>query len=108
MTDRHIRTLLTELEKAGLIYKRRTGFNKSNTYTVAKKYRKSGSDQLGSMFPLHQGSDVPTKSTYRKETSKRGSKRGMEHLRETMLNMGLPNPKNKSSFKTKTNLDKCS
>ena len=109
-SDRYIRTLILELEGSKLIHKRRTGFNKSNTYTVSKQYRKSSSsqsngggnsraDELGSMFPLHQGSDVPPKSTYRKETSKRGSSKGIEILEEKMINIGLLNSKSVSSLK---------
>ncbi len=102
-SDRYIRSLITELEGADLISKKRTGFNKSNTYTVSKKYRKYGSGhsnneensnsgKLGSAFPLHQGSGVPNKSTYRKETSKRGSDKGFQTLKEAMLKIGYRDP----------------
>ena len=39
--------------------------------STAFKQRKSGSYHIGSVFPLHKGSLVPTKSTYIKEKDKR-------------------------------------
>lgn len=96
-TARYIRILLNELEKAKLIHRKRTGFNKSNTYRVTKdfdrnysshnptiKNRNNNSPQLGSKFPLHQGNSIPPKITYRKEKRKNMDKKGFESLKETL------------------------
>lgn len=80
---RHVRDLIKELEKQGLIFKKRKGYNRANNYKVAKSLtsdRKSGSlsignsnsslvkqsssPQLGSTFPIHEGTIVPPNSTY--------------------------------------------
>lgn len=100
ISARQIRNLLSELIRAGLISKKRSGYNQSNTYTVAKQYRKLtstqltdgkklSSSQLGSAYPLHNGSEVPTINTYRKETSKKGSSKGFQTLEQTMKNLHL-------------------
>lgn len=88
---RYIRRLLEELLHAGVIVKTRRGFNRSNTYRVAKSFvvdRNGSSCQLGSKFPLHQGNTVPTKSTYLKGKDKRSLK-GLENLRKTLVRKGL-------------------
>lgn len=85
---RHIRTLINELIKAGLVIKKRTGFNQSNSYKVAKEFlidRKHDSLHLGSSFPLDQGIKIPPKNTYRKA----GVKKGMKLLRNCMKELGL-------------------
>ena len=92
-SDRHIRDLLNELGAAGLVYKTRRGYNRSNTYKVAKEFvvkndRNAGSYQLGSMFPLHQGSPIPPKSTYL-EIKDKSSSKGLERLRKVMEERGL-------------------
>lgn len=93
-TDRQIRNLLNNLETEGLIHSTRKGFNKPNTYKVAKSFilsppdRKSVSYQLGSKFPLNQGSGFPPKSTYLKAKDKRNLKR-IEQLRKQIYAMGL-------------------
>lgn len=93
-TDRQIRNLIRELEREDLINTTRKGFNKSNTYKVAKSFvlhssnRKSVSYQLGSKFPLHQGTNLPPKSTYLKAKGKRNLKR-MEQMRERIHALGL-------------------
>lgn len=88
MTDRHIRELLAELENNGLITRHRSGFNKANTYYVAKDLRSDrnqSSVHVGNMFPLHQGTEIPANSTYIKG---KGNK-GMERLGEAMEKLGL-------------------
>lgn len=86
--SRHVRTLLNELINAGLVTKKRSGFNKSNTYKVAKDFvldRNGNSSHLGSKFPLHQGSTVPPKNTYRKA----GVKKGIQLLRKRVMGFRL-------------------
>jgi len=71
---RHVRTILNELIQAGIIIKQRRGFNKTNTYKVAKEFivdRNHSSPHLGSKFPLNQGMTAPPKNTYRKATDKK-------------------------------------
>lgn len=90
-TPRHIRNLLNQLINTGIIVKKRSGWNRANTYTVSKSLkidRNGTSYHLGSMFPLQQGTVVPPKSTYLKGKGKRSNK-GLEHLRETVEGMGL-------------------
>lgn len=93
-TDRQIRNLIRELEREDLINTTRKGFNKSNTYKVAKSFvlhpsdRKPVSYQLGSKFPLNQGSGFPPKSTYLKAKGKRNLK-GMEQIRKQVYALGL-------------------
>lgn len=72
-TPRHIRNLLDELLQAKLITKQRTGFNKSNTYTVTKQFKIVGnysSPHLRSKFPLNPGTTIPPKNTYIKTKGK--------------------------------------
>jgi len=74
-SDRHIRDLIKELENQGLVLKKRKGYNRANNYKVAKSLTSDGksgsssdkvvtSPQLGSTFPLHQGTTTPPNSTY--------------------------------------------
>ena len=84
---RHIRNLLNELIEAGLVQKRRKGWNKTNTYTVAKNLeidRKCSSPHIRNVFPFHQGNEVPNKNTYLKEKDKRDVK-GFEELRKSLI-----------------------
>lgn len=88
---RYIRRLLEELIHASVITKTRRGFNKSNTYKVARSFvvnRNGGSSQLGSKFPLHQGHTVPPNSTYIKVKHKRSSK-GLESLRAFLVDRNI-------------------
>lgn len=87
-TDRQIRNLLNNLLKTGLITKKRTGYNKSNTYHVARtlaRERKGGSYQLGSSIPLHTGNQIPPNNTYRKG---KGNK-GFQKFREQAKRLGI-------------------
>lgn len=105
---RQIRNLLRQLENAGLIFRKRKGFNRSNSYNVAKslettrkavssnskvnnkKNRKSNSSHLGSKFPFHEGKVLPPNSTYLKgKDNKSKSQKGIENLRKEMVNLGL-------------------
>lgn len=90
-SDRHIRNLLEELIKAGLIIKHRWGWNRANTYTVAwrlRRDRKSTSYIVGSLFPLHSGDNIPTKNTYLKAKNKRSVK-GMKQLKDILIKKGV-------------------
>lgn len=89
LSDRQIRNLLNELITNKFIEKRRFGFNKSNTYIIQKKYRKSTSGHLRTLFPFHEGTTIPTNITYRKEKGKRGAKAGFRHLSKQMEKIGL-------------------
>jgi len=85
-SDRYIRKLLDELCDAGVIFKKRMGFNRANNYKVAKSLeisRNSGSAHIGSKFPLHQGTIVPPKNTYLKAKGKRSIK-GLEKYRKEL------------------------
>jgi hypothetical protein len=87
ITDRYIRKMLIELINAGLVYKRRLGYNRANTYTVSKDLKtdwNQGSYRIGSIFPLHQGNTVPDKSTYIKGKGKRSIK-GLEKMRDALI-----------------------
>ena len=73
-SSRHVRNLLSELVDAGLVAKRRLGFNRPNTYFVAKSLeleRNQGSYHLGNRFPFEKGTVVPDKSTYIKGKDKK-------------------------------------
>ena len=83
LSPRHIRKLINELVNAGLVAKKRKGFNKPNTYRVTKdflQYRISNTPHLGTEIPIHQGNVVPDKSTYSKGKGKSSSKK-FEKLR---------------------------
>lgn len=87
ITERHIRTLINNLITAGIVDKRRYGWNRANTYTVSKDLklieRKQGSYHLGSKFPIHQGNSIPPKSTYLKGKGK-SSLAGLEKMRQSL------------------------
>lgn len=104
-TSRHIRNLLKELEEAELIDPKRLGFNRTNTYKLskdlkttrvsssneenAKSRQRQTSSHLGTMIPLHQGNPLPTKNTYGSIRANNGSSKGMESLRQVMIEKGL-------------------
>lgn len=107
-SDRHVRDLIKELERAGLVVKTRKGYNRANTYTVAKiiqsdrksvsslndgnasKTRKSDSVQLGTMIPIHQGSTLPPNSIYLKGKDNNSvSHKGLEKLRKDLIAKGI-------------------
>jgi len=89
---RHIRNLLKELKDSKLIHKTRSGFNKSNTYQVAKSFitnRNSGSTHIGSKFPLHQGSSVPANITYRKAKENTNMLKALDKARKELTTKGI-------------------
>lgn len=91
VVTRTIRKLLKELISADLVVKHRSGFNKSNTYTVAKELRADrnhNSYHIGPLFPLHEGNHMPDKSTYIKAKGKR-SLIGMKKLNDILIKKGL-------------------
>lgn len=92
MSDRHVRTIIKELIGSGLIVATRRGFNRSNTYYVAKELdwekRKSGSYHLGSKYPLQQGNVLPNKNTYLKGKGKTSHK-GLEKLGDVLIRKGI-------------------
>lgn len=91
LTARQVRNILGQLIKEGVVVKKRTGWNRANTYTLTQSFeveRKGISYHLGSKFPLHQGNVFPPKSTYLKGKGK-NSKKGLRNLRETMIKKGL-------------------
>lgn len=90
---RHIRNLLNELSEAKLILPTRSGYNRPNTYKVAKQFvvkndRNSTSRHLGSRIPLHQGTALPPKSTYTKVKGK-SRDRNMQQLKDVLVSKGL-------------------
>lgn len=98
-SPRYIRSILGELQRAGLVYKKRRGFNRSNTYRVAKIFTierspasypqgQSASYHLSSDIPLHQGSVIPPKNTYLKGKGKR-SFVGLEKYRKALEEKGI-------------------
>ncbi len=91
ITPRQIRNLLCNLETQGFIKKTRAGWNRTNTYEVAKRLtvdRKSGSTVIGNMFPFHHGNEVPSINTYGTKKGKR-SDVGFEKFRESMKEKGI-------------------
>lgn len=103
-SDRYVRKLLNELKVAGIIYVKRTGFNKPNTYKVSKDLMriqgsspnmvsddKPISSHIGTPVPLHTASQLPTNSNYIKEKDKnsKNSSKGLESCREQLLKKGF-------------------
>lgn len=73
VSSRQVRNLIKELVSNDLPYVKRQGFNRSNTYYVAKSfqiYEKNSSYHLGSKFPLHLHQELPTNSTKGKRLEK--------------------------------------
>ncbi len=98
-SPRYIRDLIDELERNEILVKRRSGWNRTNTYTLTKDLtsnrkpassplRNSVSPQLGPVIPIHQGTPLPPKSTYLKGKDKRSLK-GLEKLRRAMEEKGI-------------------
>jgi len=90
-TPRHVRNLLNQLIQTGIVVKKRSGWNRANTYTVSKSLkidRNGVSSHLGSMFPLHKGTPIPPKNTYLKGKGKRSIK-GMERLIQKARELGI-------------------
>lgn len=88
ITPRHIRHLLNELLLNGLILKKRTGYNKPNTYTVTKDlitYRKGASYHVGNKFPFQRGTTTPANSTYRKGKANKGMEKLADYLIEKRI-----------------------
>ena len=102
-TNRYIRTLLAELIKVRLISKKRSGWNRSNTYHVvklldtdriptsdtnSKPLRNSNSYHLGYVDPIHNETVVPPINTYLKGKDK-SSRKGLEKLRKDLVAKGI-------------------
>jgi len=98
-SERYIRDLIDELEKSEILVKRRSGWNRTNTYTLTKDLtsnrkpssaplRNSISPQLGPVIPIHQGTPLPPKSTYLKGKDKRSLK-GLEKMRRVLEEKGI-------------------
>ena len=101
-SERQIRYLIDELEKSEILLKRRSGWNRTNTYTLTKDLtsnrkptsaplRNFISHQLGPVIPLHQGIPLPPKSTYLKGKDKRSLK-GLEKMRKDLVTKGILKP----------------
>ncbi len=104
-TPRHVRNLLKELERAGLIDPERLGWNRTNTYKLSKNLQstrvpsendgnatsqqKQTSSHLGTVIPLHQGNPLPSKNTYGSIKENNGSRKGLESMRQMMIERGL-------------------
>lgn len=102
---RQVRNLLTELENEKLIDTERSGWNRNNTYTVDKnlkttrvpsendgnaiKNKKQTSSHLRTLIPIHTGTSLPTKNTYGRKRVNKGSSKGLESLRQVMIDKGL-------------------
>ncbi|MEJ7568410.1 MAG: helix-turn-helix domain-containing protein [Gaiellaceae bacterium] len=71
---RSVFTYLTELERAGLVKKRRGGNGKSNHYVLTETRWEatcpSADAQMGNHAPMQMGSHVPTKKTQVKKTQR--------------------------------------
>ena len=105
ISSRHVRNLVKELENIGLLTKQRTGYNKSNTYRLAKTLnsskkpsssmdKKPNTPQISSVFPLHEGTLIPPNSTYLIEKDNNTALReGLEKLKKDMIAKGVyPSP----------------
>ncbi len=103
-SDRYVRKLLNELKVTKIIYVRRTGFNKPNTYKVSKDLMriqgsspnmvsddKPISSHIGTPVPLHTASQLPTNSNYIKEKDKnsKNSSKALEKCKEKLKRMGF-------------------
>jgi len=83
MTPRMVRHYINELVVNGIIRVTRSGYNRPNTYEVAKELvidrkltsyhdQKSITPHVGNKFPFQQGNALPPKNTYRKAKEKKG------------------------------------
>lgn len=108
-SDRHVRDLIKELEMQGLVYKKRKGYNRANNYKVAKSLtsdrksssipvrnndsalvEQSSSAQLGSVFPIHEGTTVPPNSTYLiGKDNNTFNHVGFEKMRQELIKKGI-------------------
>jgi len=93
-SEKQIRFYLKELELAGIIFKKRTGFNKTNTYKVSKDLLIEEDElkithHIGSRFPIHTDQGFPPNNTYIKVKDKTIYKRGMEDIKEILRKRGL-------------------
>lgn len=100
-SDRYVRELIKELETQGLIFKKRKGYNRANNYKVAKSLtsdRKPSSSpdkqiespQLGSKFPLQQGTITPPNSTYLiGKDNNTFNHKGFEKMRQELIKKGI-------------------
>lgn len=102
---RHIRNLLNELLKSGVVVSERCGWNRTNTYKLSKNLQstrvassnesngkscqKQTSAHLGTVIPIHQGNPLPIKNTYGSRKENNGSSKGLESLRQAMVDIGL-------------------
>lgn len=71
-SERHIRTLLTELIKVRLVKKMRKEFNGCNYYSVNRELGRSWnskSSRLGSAVPSEYGNTVPDNNTFSNKTN---------------------------------------
>lgn len=101
-SPRRIRSILGELIRASLVYKKRSGFNKPNTYHVAKSYTTErittsfpdgncASHHLRSNIPLHGGNTIPPNSTYVKGKGKTNYI-GFEKMKKALTEKGVLPP----------------
>jgi biotin operon repressor len=96
LSPRHVRTILNQLQEQGLIYSKRSGYNRTNTYKVPKHFivddKNSSSPQLRRVVPLQNGTPVPPTYTHRNKKVKRSDK-GFELLRDALQEKGILPPK---------------
>ena len=93
-SEKPIRRYLKELESAGIIFKKRIGFNRPNTYKVSKDLlieedKSKMTHHIVSKFPLNIGQELPPNNTYIKVKDKTISKRGLENIKEELIRKGL-------------------
>ncbi|MFA6081221.1 MAG: helix-turn-helix domain-containing protein [Patescibacteria group bacterium] len=91
ISTRYIRNLVDELIQAGIVFKKRRGFNRPNTYTVAKRLThewKKGSYHIGNMNPFNKGNLVPVidiKNIYIKGKDKNNNLKGFEIYKKNLI-----------------------
>ena len=106
-SERYIRKFIKELVVVGIIFIKRKGFNRPNTYKVSKDLirnidssmdRKTESYHIGTPVPLYTGTIIPPKSTYIKEKDKIDEKisEEFERCRKSLIKKGF-NLQNKST-----------
>ena len=99
-SERYVRKLLKKLEERQIIYIKRTGFNKTNTYKVSKDLMitpytssdgKSEPCHIGTPVPLYTGTLIPPKNTYTKGKDKINVKNldGLESARKKLIKKGF-------------------
>lgn len=90
-SPRYVWTLLDKLEKKGFIKRTRRGWNRSNTYEVAKKLLTNShhsANQISNMFPFHHSNVVPANNTYVNKQAKRSVK-GFISFRDSLIEKGI-------------------